>query len=79
MHVAGLYPPGVAARLAHLADAVLEVQALRDDSGLVRLAADPARRARCAACRIARLPHALGCRTVGARSSGSGFALIAAD
>ena len=42
---AGLYPPGVAARLAHLADSVLEVQALRDDSGLVRLAADPARRA----------------------------------
>lgn len=42
---AGLFPPGVAARLAHLCDAVLEVKALRDDASLARLAADPARRA----------------------------------
>lgn len=42
MH-AGLYSPSLTARLAHLCDTVIGLEAVRDDSDIVRLIPEPAR------------------------------------
>ena len=41
--LAGLYSPSLTARLAHLCDAVIGLEAVRDDSDIVRLIPEPAR------------------------------------
>jgi len=40
---AGLYSPSLAMRLAHLCDTVVGLEAVRDDSDIVRLIPEPAR------------------------------------
>ena len=40
---AGLYSPSLTARLAHLCDTVIGLEAVRDDADIVRLIPEPAR------------------------------------
>ena len=41
--LAEVYSPSVAVRLQHLCDAVIALEAVAEDSGVVKLAPDPAR------------------------------------